>query len=194
VGRLPLSTPAEMDAAVSKILRRTLATQSASSLLLVRDRDDNMKFSAASAEVRAALSGWTAQDLARGDDEAASHTALLAALRTGPAVVDYQGHAAEDFWSGSAIRLLSTDDVDALSNAGKASLVVAATCLNGYFHDIGRESLAGALLRTPAGGAWGMWASSGMTHPTRHATLSETLLTAALNDGLTVGEATLKAK
>ena len=39
-----------------------------------------------------------------------------------------------------------------------------------------------------------MWASSGMTFPTEHATLSSALLTAALDEGLTLGEATLKAK
>jgi len=180
-----------MAAAVAKILGRTLATPSAASALLVRDRDAQIKFSAASAEVRSALSGWSTQDLVRSDDDAASHTALLTALRAGPAVVDYQGHGAEDFWNG---RILSTEDVDALSNAGKSSLLVAATCLNAYFQDIGREALGTALLRTPAGGAWGMWASSGMTFPTEHAALSSALLTSALNEGMTLGEATLKAK
>jgi hypothetical protein len=191
IGRLPLSTPADMDAAVSKILGRTLATPVTASLLLARDRDAQIKFSSASAEVRAALSGWNMTDLARGDDDAASHTALISALRAGPAVVDYQGHGAEDFWNGN---VLSDVDVTGLSNSGKTALMVAATCLNGYFHDIGREALSAALLRTPAGGAWSMWASSGLTFPTEHAALSSALLTATLNDALTLGEATLKAK
>jgi len=39
-----------------------------------------------------------------------------------------------------------------------------------------------------------MWASSGLTFPTEHAALSSALLTSVLNDGLTLGEATLKAK
>jgi MYXO-CTERM domain-containing protein len=141
--------------------------------------------------VRAALSGWNTQDLVRWYDDATSHTQLLSALRAGPAVVDYQGHGTEDTWNG---RILTSDDVDALSNSGKTSLMVAATCLNAYFHDIGRETLGTALLRTPAGGAWSMWASSGMTFPTEHATLSSALFTAALDDALTLGEATLKAK
>jgi hypothetical protein len=105
--------------------------------------------------------------------------------------VDYQGHGAEDFWAG---RMLATSDVDALAGTGASSLVVAATCLNGYFVDIGRESLGSAMLRTPAGGAWGVWASSALTLPTEHALLSKTLLSAAFNEGLTLGEATLKAK
>ena len=39
-----------------------------------------------------------------------------------------------------------------------------------------------------------MWASSAETVPTEHPLLSKTLLSAALNEGLTLGEATLKAK
>ncbi len=190
IGRLPLSSAADMDAAVAKILGRRLATTQ-DSLLLVHDRDGSIPFSVASAEVRSALPGWNARALVRGADDDATHTALLEALRSGPVAVDYQGHGAEDFWAG---RILGTADVDALSGAGTSSLVVAATCLNAYFIDTGREALGSALLRAPGGGAWGVWASSALTLPTEHALLSQTLLTATLDEGLTLGEATLKAK
>jgi MYXO-CTERM domain-containing protein len=190
VGRLPFSSVEDMDAAVAKILGRRLATPT-QSLLLVHDRDSNISFSAASAEVASAFSSWKTQDFARGADDGATHTDLIGALRAGPIAVDFQGHGAEDLWAG---RILSSADVDALSGAGASSLLVAATCLNAYYLDIGRESLGGALLRTPNGGAWGVWASSAMTLPTEHALLSKTLLSAALQDGLTLGEATLKAK
>ena len=190
VGRLPFTSAAQMDPAVAKILGRTPA-RPAGSILLVRDRDGTISFSAASAEVRQALPGWNAQDLARGLDDAATHTALLDALRSGPVAVDYQGHGAEDLWAG---RILSDSDVESLGNAGKTTLLVASTCLNAYFLDIGRESLGAALLRVPGGGAWGVWASSGMTLPTDHPILSSTLLSTALDGGKTLGEATLAAK
>jgi hypothetical protein len=190
VGRLPFSSVEDMDAAVAKILGRRLASPT-QSLLLVHDRDGNISFSAASAEVASAFSGWKTQDFARGADDGATHTDLVAALRAGPIAVDFQGHGAEDLWAG---RILSAADTDALSGAGTTSLFVAATCLNAYYLDIGRESLGGALLRTPNGGAWGVWASSAMTLPTEHALLSKTLLSGALQEGLTLGEATLKAK
>ena len=190
VGRLPLSTAEDMDAAVAKILGRRLATRDGS-LLFVRDRDGNVTFSAASAEVRSAFGGWKTQDFARGADDGATHADLVAALRAGPLAVDYQGHGAEDLWAG---RILNSSDAEALAGAGVSSLLVAATCLNAYFVDIGRESLGSALLRTPDGGAWGVWASSAMTLPTEHALLSKALLTGALEEGMTLGEATLKAK
>ena len=190
VGRLPMSTAADMDVAVAKILGRKL-TGPLDRLLFVRDRDGVTSFSAASAEVRSVLPNWKTQEFARGADDHASHVALLDVLRVGPAVVDYQGHGNEDVWGGG---MLSTKDADVLAGTGRTALVVAATCLNGYFVDIGRESLGAALLRTPGGGAWGMWASSAMTLPTEHPLLSKTLLSTALNEGLTLGEATLKAK
>ena len=190
IGRLPLSSAADMDAAVAKILGRRVATPN-DSLLLVHDRDGNISFSAASAEVRSALSGWNTQDFTRGPDDDATHTALIEALRAGPVAVDYQGHGAEDLWGG---RILSTSDIGALTGAGRSSLLVAATCLNAYFVDIGREALGSALLRTSDGGAWGIWASSALTLPTEHALLSRTLLAGVLDEGLTLGEATLEAK
>jgi hypothetical protein len=190
VGRLPVSTPADMNLLVAKILGRRLAT-SQDTLLFARDRDGITSFSAASAEVQGAFSSWKTQTFVRGADDTANHSALLDALRAGPVAVDYQGHGAEDFWNG---RVLSTSDVDVLGGSGSASLVVAATCLNAYFVDIGRETLGSALLRVPGGGAWGVWASSALTLPTDHPLLSKTLLTAALNQGLTLGEATLQAK
>ena len=190
IGRLPLSTTEDMDAAVAKILNRRLATKD-QRLLLVRDRDGEVSFSAASAEVRSAFSAWKIQDFARGADDGATHADLIEALRSAPIAVDYQGHGAEDFWAG---RILSTSDADALAGTGSSSLMVAATCLNAYFLDIGREALGSALLRTPGGGAWGVWASSALTLPTEHGLLSKTLLSAALDEGLTLGEATLKAK
>jgi MYXO-CTERM domain-containing protein len=193
IGRLPMSTSADMQSAVEKIVYRRLASRD-DGLLLVRDSDDNpppFPFSMASADVRAALSGWKEQALVRGPDLTANGAALMDALHAGPVAVDYQGHGSEDHWGGG---FLSTADTDKLAGTGGTALVTAATCLNAYFIDPDRESLGAALLRTPAGGAWGVWANSAFSVPTEHALFSKTVLSAVLNDGLTLGEATLKAK
>jgi len=42
---------------------------------------------------------------------------------------------------------------------------VAMNCLNGYFQDPALDSLAEALLKSPAGGAVAVWASSAITFP-----------------------------
>jgi len=196
IGRLPLGTAADMDGAVAKIVGHAPASKLDGNVLLVSDVDfvsnPPLDFAAASSEVGAALSGWNAKNFVRDPNAGeATHTALLEALRAGPVAVDYQGHGSEDIWGG---RMLSASDSDALSGSGNGTLMVAATCLNAYFIDIGRESLGSALLRTPNGGAWGVWASTALTLPTEHALFSKTVLASVLNDGLTLGEATLKAK
>ncbi len=173
IGRLPMSSAADMDAAVAKIVGRRLAMPE-DTLLLVRDRDGTIPFSAASAEVRSALSGWRTQDFARGADDAASHTALLEALRAGPLAVDYQGHGAEDFWTGRILsthgrrRALGCWKQPRSSSPRPASTRTSSTSAA---RRSGRPSL-----RTPNGGAWGVWASSAETVPTEHALLSKTLL------------------
>ncbi len=191
IGRWPVTSPADAALVMNKTLGRVPLT-STSSLLLVHDTDGTTKFSQASAQVRSAVSPWLVQEIARGTGtDAAIHTAVIAAMRSGPAALDYQGHGAEDFWNGN---LLSDDDTSALANAGQSLLFSAATCFNGYFVDIGRTSLAQALLLTEGGGAWAAWASSGMTSPVEHSQLSSDLLEAAVVEGLTLGEASVRAK
>jgi Peptidase family C25 len=191
IGRWPVTSPSDAALVMNKTLGRVPLT-SKSTLLLVHDTDTTTKFSAASAQVRSAVSPWLVQEIARGTGtDAAIHTAVIAAIRSGPAALDYQGHGAEDFWNGN---LLSDEDASVLANSGQSLLFSAATCFNGYFVDIGRTSLAQAMLLTEGGGAWAAWASSGMTSPVEHSQLSSDLLEAAVVDGLTLGDASVRAK
>jgi hypothetical protein len=190
IGRWPVTSAADTALVVAKTLDR-VPLKATSQLLLVNDRDDTTSFSQASAEVRATVAAWPVQQIARGSDDSSVHDAVVAAMRSGPAAVDYQGHGAEDFWDGN---ILSDTDSDALANAGQSLLFSAATCFNGYFVDIGRTSLAQSLLLTEGGGAWAAWASSGMTSPAEHSHLSSDLLQAAVVDGLTLGDASVRAK
>jgi hypothetical protein len=191
IGRWPVTTAVEAALIMNKTLGRIPLT-SKSSLLLLRDSDGATSFSKASAQVRAAVSAWPVQQIARGSaTDDAVHTEVIAAMRSGPAVLDYQGHGAEDFEDGD---ILSDSDTAALANTGQSLVFSAPTCFNGYFVDIGRQDLATALLLTEKGGAWAAWASSGMTSPVEQPKLSSTLLQATVVDGLTLGEASIRAK
>jgi hypothetical protein len=87
-----------------------------------------------------------------------------------------------------------------LINRDRLPFVVVMTCLNGYSHDPALESLAEAFLNAPQGGAIGVWASSGSTLPEEHALMNHALYRAIFPadeldvPGLTLGEATLRAK
>jgi hypothetical protein len=187
IGRLPVRTPEETSLLAEKIAGRAPASSGAS-LLLVADRPGTSDFPAMLDDVRARVPGASATVLLRGSDtDAALHDQVLAAVRNGPAVVDYAGHGAETFWSGD---LLTVDDAATMAGSGKTSLFVHMTCLAGFFQDPRRQSLAVATLLTDQGGAWGAWASTSMTWPADHPALNSALIASLLSQGKTLGEAT----
>ncbi len=203
VGRLPISDANSAQQVVTKILGRALVSDE-SRLLFVQDEDDPVSnFTSQTASVKQPLSLWRAREstiarsssFAEGSSQQAAadavlHTALLTALQSAPAMVNYLGHGNQTGWSGG---LLSDADLSALANSG-ASVFFAGGCLNGYFVDEGNAFLAGALLSAPTGGAWAMVASSAPTDPGDQATLALNLWRGALLSGLPLGDALLEAK
>ena len=192
VGRLPMSSPDDITRTVGKILGRAPLTAS-SSLLFVRDEDDGVSaFSQATASVRSGLSQWPSQELARdGTNDSMLHGELVAALNSAPAAVNYLGHGEEGYWTG---HILSVADAPALANGSGASTLFAGTCLNGYFVDPLATNLATILLSVGGGGSWAVWASSGMTNPGAESGFATRLWKGALVEGLTLGDATVRAK
>ena len=75
-------------------------------------------------------------------------------------------------------------------------MFVMMTCLNGYFHDPGLDSLGESLMKAEGGGAVAVWASSGMTLPTDQLLLNQELYRLLFNRGqaMTIGEAVIRAK
>ena len=63
------------------------------------------------------------------------------------------------------------------------------TCLNGFFQDAQRTSLAETLLSQPTGGAFGVWASSGFTDLRAQGGLGRVFAEALTRRAMTVGEA-----
>jgi peptidase C25-like protein len=163
LGRLPVQTPAEAASVVNKIINYeqgpTLAARNA---LLVSDTG----FEAPSESLAKLLpTGTSAVTVNRrdGPTDAAVRGRILDVLNQGPSVVNYYGHGAVNIWTGAP--LLDSGDAPKLRNAGRLSLYVMMTCLNGYFTDPKRPGLAEALLRAPVGGAFAVWASSALTEP-----------------------------
>ncbi len=215
IGRLPLRTSADSVTAVTKILGRTLLSPS-SSLLFVQGSqkyftDGGVPFTSDDfggdiARVKSVVSNWPSQQvgpLPDGGFDATVTAAVLSAIKSGPALVTYEGHGSEGTWSsGPSAEMLSSDvssgDLQALAKTGTASVFLAGTCLNGYYLSPDSntlvESLAEGLLRTEGGGAWAVWTSTGTTNATDHATFSAALVKAAVVDGKTLGEAMLLAK
>ena len=118
---------------------------------------------------------------------------ILDVLNRGPSVVNYYGHGAVDIWTGAG--LLESTDARSLKNAGRLSLFVMMTCLNGYFIEPKTQSLAEALLRAPHGGAFAVWASSGLTTPGDQIRANEELFRQlGASDAPRLGDAMVRAK
>jgi hypothetical protein len=189
VGRLPVRTEDEARAVVAKILGRK-EVDARSPVLLASDALGTSDFPEMTSDLRAVLPDAPATLIVRGSEpDDVLHQRFVEAARSGPALVNYTGHAAELFWSGN---LHTVDDVDALSGGG-TSLWIHMTCLTGFFQDPRRQSLAVATLLGTSGGAWGAWGSTSMTYPTEHPALNRALVKALLLEGKTLGEATREA-
>jgi hypothetical protein len=199
LGRIPVRTAAEADAVVDKLIAQTEpetngAEEAAEpSILLVADVGEHFE-DAAEAVDDLVPPDVTTATLRVGDlGVGPARGALIEAFEAGHTLVDFLGHGSVESWGDTVF--FDAADAAGLAPSERQPLVVAMTCLNGFFADVYLETLAEALLKTPAGGALAVWASSALTdlrvqEEVNHRLVE--LLTA--NPELTIGEAVAQAK
>ncbi|ODS36570.1 MAG: hypothetical protein A7315_01820 [Candidatus Altiarchaeales archaeon WOR_SM1_79] len=177
VGRLPARTAQEVGTMVDKILAYETSGMSEEGwekkVLLVAD-DDEADFKAMNEACANSLSSAyivTKKYLEEYADPSDLHGELVDGINEGALLINYVGHGAEDFWADEEI--LGAWDVDALDNGPKYPLVVAMTCLNGYFIEAfqGWDSLAEVLMKSSDKGSMAVFTSTGMTIPEEQALL-----------------------
>ena len=104
--------------------------------LLVADQNIGTNFSTATkfAATNLPSSLQPIEIFADGQDPTAVSQQIFAALNTGPLLVNYSGHGAEEQWSFSDL----LDDTTAanLSNGNQLSVYFLMDCLNGFFQDV----------------------------------------------------------
>jgi hypothetical protein len=167
------------------------------SIALVADARDSgdPDFAANSNALRPFIpSDYTVTPINRGDlGTATAHTALMAQVNQGQAIVHYSGHGSVQIWHDD---LLTTDDAPLFTNGARLPLFVMMNCLNGFFQGLyPEESLAEALMRAAGGGAVGVWASSGLTDSASQQSLDEAFFRLAFSGKYgTVGEVIDAAK
>ncbi len=193
MGRLPARDKAEADLMVSKIVAYEQSASASWALFVSGQNDDGYDFEAASAQLRSLMpASLQVSEIRRGADPATAKTRLLESLRAGPKLVNYAGHGSVDLWGGE---LLTDPDARALEN-DRLPVIVAMTCLNGYFQDPALDSLAESLLKAERGGAVAVWASSGWTTPPGQLLLTQQFYRFLFSgdSGTTLGEAAMRAK
>ena len=199
IGRLPVDTAEMAQQLVGKLVTQSAQRQGSgnSAALLVADYTEVYNFEQINSLVRQYLpSGMSVTEVRRCEmTDAEAQERIQAQLNAGTTLVTYTGHGAYREWRG----VFTAEVAHGLVNGEALPVVVAMTCLNGYFHDTARDSLAEAFLHASAGGAAAVWASSGMTSATGQAQVLETLTRLLFANGdakgsLTLGEAAIQAK
>ncbi|MCP9494549.1 MAG: C25 family cysteine peptidase [Pyrinomonadaceae bacterium MAG19_C2-C3] len=194
IGRLPARNAAEANRMVAKIVGNIAGVEGRAALLFADSRvRDGFDFVTTSQAATAAIPQSIREELNRNPDEATTHADFIAAVNRGPLVVNYFGHGSIDLWSGAGF--FSNGDALALTNGSRLPFFTLMTCLNGYYHDPGLDSLAESLLKAENGGAVAVWASSGMTAPQSQALVNQELYRGLFaENSMTLGDAVRRAK
>lgn len=180
VGRLPARTSQDVRAMVDKILAYESSPVSQEGwerrIMLVADNDEpgfeGLNEACASSLSPAYL--ISRKYLRKYGGPSVLKQQLIDEINGGTLLINYVGHGAEDFWADEGI--FEAGDVDELHNGDdgpRYPLVVAMTCLNGYFIEAfeGWDSLAEVLMKPAHRGAVAVFTSAGMTTPGEQALL-----------------------
>ena len=194
IGRLSVRTLDDAAIEVGKIIAyETSAVPPSRKILVVSDADASLDFHANSLTLEQSIP--TGFDIVDIDAAASGVTAARVQLLAGfsdALLVNYFGHGSVEIWSSTG--LFNRNDVAGLPKSGRSPIVIAMTCLNGYFHDVYTDSLAETLLRGP-NGAVAVWASSALTSPEAQLPVDEVLLRALLAPGeVRLGDAIVAAQ
>jgi hypothetical protein len=195
IGRLPVRTPAELDAVVAKLYawEAAIGTGQPSALLAAGLSDGARAIATLNETYAGSLAGWNTV-LAQVDDAGteAVRQQVLDAIGSGAHLVSYVGHSSMGQWDFTPI--LKWQDVATFANAGLPNLITAWGCWNSYYVEPTIESLSARLLRQPDAGAAGAIGATTLTTESSHRLLG-TLFFARVNAGAaTVGEAFHGAK
>ncbi|HXI59936.1 MAG TPA: C25 family cysteine peptidase [Polyangia bacterium] len=198
VGRLPARTLADATTMIGKLVEAPLFLSSAEAanavpaLFVADSPDSDYDFPAIAGDVSNAVAPpWKTVSFRRGG-AGMTAAALHSLMQTRPAFIGYHGHGSQELWAGD---LLGNDLNAELGTRGPSAFWMDLTCLNGFFQDVYKPSLAEQLLRRPEAGAFGVWASSGVTEEVYwQKQLGQTFVDQLWNHGATVGEAAIRAK
>ena len=186
IGRLPVVTAAD----VADYLAKIQAHESAASgewqrrVLLTADNPDVAgNFTADSDSLAALLPPEYAAsrvDLATTSGPA-GRQAILQAVNDGVVAFNYIGHGGPDRLAQED--LFTTADVAALDNSDRLPVFLAMTCSAGNFAFPGYPSLGEAMLLRKGGGAFAVWAPSGLSENPSAVRLDQSFFRGAFVDG-----------
>ncbi|MBW6465118.1 MAG: cadherin-like domain-containing protein [Brevefilum sp.] len=203
LGRLPVNSAAEADIMVNKIINYETASPADwnARFLAVADKADSAgDFPTISDNIitRYLPDHYTLSrayfGLSPTTTPVLTKQAIIDAINTGSLFVNYFGHAGDTFWSEQNI--FSTADLISLNNSTQLPVVLAMTCLEGFFHNPDPEpAFAVAMTRAADKGSIANWSPSGVGVATGHSFLNHGFLWSFFQRGsLTLGEPIISGK
>jgi hypothetical protein len=195
IGRLPVRTLDDARTEIGRIVAYEGAVASSRRrIMFVSDADPKLDFHADTLSLEQSMPpGLDIVDVNSSQSGAAAARQQILGGFGDSFIVNYVGHGSVETWSNDA--LFGRADLGGLPAGSRSPIVIAMTCLNGYFHDVYTESLAEALLRAP-NGAVAVWASSALTTPDAQMPVNEILLRGLVGGGsmIRLGDAIVAAQ
>lgn len=184
IGRLPVSTVAELEAAIQKIKTREAARGQGwlDRMLVVADNPDQGGDFTTDSESLAMMapSHVTVTRLYLAQlGQAQTRSGLLSGLSVGSGMVSYVGHAGYDVLADEG--LLWSSDVATLTNAGQPTVMTAMTCVANHFALPGYPSLGELLVNKATGGAVAVWGPTGLSENDHAVNLAQGYYTRAFS-------------
>lgn len=194
LGRIPVRTSDEASGVVNKLLARGATVPAggwANNVDIINDwPNEGIPFAKGADQMAAVIPSTYTVNRISFPTSSNPNGDVVSAFNNGSLLTEYTGHGSVEVWSNY---IFTNDDAVALTNAGKLPFVVTLNCFNGLFYDTLSQGLAETLIKNPNGGSIGGLSSSSMTSPDQQ-TLVAIELNKQLFSGLTVGDASIKAK
>ncbi len=195
IGRFPVRTLQELDWMISKTLQYATKEYDLTAVFAADKAEPLTPFSAISDDIATELlQGWEITSAYLDEiTPAQAQQQILSGIEAGAALTNYFGHSGFTEW-GRTDRLLTSNDIDTLSNAGLPTVVNQWGCWNTYYVSPQADTLSHRFL---VGGDYGAAAVLGPVSLTRLSSeqlQSNLSLPLVLTPGVTLGEAILQAK
>jgi peptidase C25-like protein len=194
IGRIPVSTPAELKSYVAKLEANSRVIDSQQPLVFSADNvDRGADFRHASVLAEAPLTARPVTHIyldELGGDVA--RTQLLNAWHGGSPLVSWVGHGGLDQLSNAGI--LSSYDAPSLTSLGPLPVFVAMTCTINRFENGYIDSLGTALTKEAGAGAVAVWSASGLSNHSQASDVQRTFMRlAAETPGVRIGDLVVQA-
>ncbi len=195
LGRFPVRTVQELNFMINKTVQYASKTYSRQAVFAADEAEPLTPFGAISDDViDSLLSNWSVtQSYLDNVSPAQATQDILGAINSGVALTNYFGHSGFTEW-GRTDRLLTSNDVDTLSNVGLPTVVNQWGCWNAYYVSPFADTLAHRFLIGGEHGAAAILGPVSLTRLSSEQLLSNLSFAEMVSAGQSVGQSIVNGK